>query len=69
VQQRLTHRIELSQTPYERFAHLQEEDRWLNHSSFDDSIHERLQILFLPYFHAVTLVDIGGREKDDCEGV
>ncbi len=68
MQERLTYPVQLSQTPYERFAHLQKEDRWLNHPSFDDSIHERLQILFVPYFHWVTVVENEGGEKDDCEG-
>lgn len=69
MEQWLTHRVELSETTHQGLAHLQEKDRRLDHASFHDRFNERLQLLFLAYFHGVTLVDIGGREKDDCEGI
>ena len=68
MQQRLADPVQLSQTSNERLAHLQQEDGWLDHSSSDDCIHERLQLLFMPYFHGVTVVENDYGEKDDCEG-
>jgi|GEM_PF-5520166 len=69
MEQGLTHSVQFSETPNQGLAHLQEKDRWLDHASFHDRVNERLQLLFLAYFHGVTVVDIGGREKDDCEEI
>ena len=61
---RLTHGVELTHTPNERFTHLKQKDRWLDHAATNYRVDEGLKLCIVSYFHAVTVVEKGKYEKD-----